>query len=90
MTVKVLDAKGEHLIRRGDRVTNTNAETEFKYRPGEMQGTVRTIEIGPPVVAVDWDEVRGPAPFWHSVDLMWRCPDLELIDPPTSKQEASK
>lgn len=77
---KLRDANGQELSV-GSRVTNTNAETVFINAKGSMRGTVVEHRSGPPVLAVRWDQVDGPALFWHSIDLMWRCPDLELTQP---------
>ncbi len=74
----VLDVDGEELVV-GDRVRSTNAETKFTRT---MTGHVAVFRTGPPVVGVLWDHTKASLRrmvFWHGVDLMWRCPDLQKI-----------
>lgn len=45
---------------------------------GKLNGEV--VEMDGLIVKVRWPTARYPLPFAYSVDLMWRTPDLELID----------
>lgn len=70
---RILDANGQEL-KVGDRVRSTGAETHFRR---QRTGRIHAFHSGPPNVEVAWGHDR----WVHAVDLMWRCPDLELLDP---------
>lgn len=72
--LRIRDAVGRPLTA-GAAVRSTAHETPFVKT---MSGVVVDAKADPPTLAVCWgDDAR---PFWHRVDLMWRCMDIRLAE----------
>lgn len=76
----IRDAVGRPLAT-GAAVRSTGYETFFERT---KTGTVVDARGGPPILAVVWDD--DSRPFWHAVDLMWRCVDVRLDQSPPTDQ----